>query len=162
MIDERIATLRDVNQQNAPSFEIAAGRVWTGSLFVMFGLALVGAMALAVLDRGPVSIALLGFVVLLSALTAWRGWGRICDQLTITETGLTLRTIWPRGFVPLEQAAVARVWLSPNSGTIRFFTENSSYVLRIRGDLINWDLEQLLVKHSSHGALSHHYNKTLW
>lgn len=151
-----------MNQQDAPSFEVAAGRVWTGSLYVMFGLGLVCAMTLVVLDRGPFSITLLGFVVLLSAVTAWRGWGRICDQLTFTETGLTLRTMWPRAFVPLERAAVARVWLSPNSGTIRFFTENSSYVLRIRGDLINWDLEQLLVEHSSHDALIHHYNKTLW
>jgi len=159
---DSVDTLADVNDLAPPPSVIGAGRAWTGSLFVMFALAPVAAVTLCVLEPHPVTFALLVFVFSLVAVTIWRGWGRVCDRMTLADSGIVLRTLWPQREVPLELGQVSRIWLSPNSGTVRIFTDSTSYVLRVRGDLIDLEFEDRLVARLSPGVVSRHYNLTLW
>lgn len=143
-------------------FVISAGRAWTGSLFAMLGLALVSTMTLTALKPGPMSFTLVALVSVLDVVTLWRGWGRVCDRLTLRESDLVLRSLWPSRSVALQLTHINRVWLSPNSGTVRFFTDDTSYVLRVRGDRIDGEFEDRLGEKLPAGVVSHHYNMTLW
>ncbi len=154
--------MNSVTGRSFQPYVIRAGRAWTGSLIAMLGLAMVAASALAIVRPGPKSILLLVLVAMLSLGTVWRGWGRICDRMAVNESGLLLRSIWPVRELNVRAGEVTKVWLSPNSGTVRLFTAHRSYVLRVRGDLINNDLEDRLNVVLSEGVLQRHYNMTLW
>lgn len=145
-----------------PPLAIAAGRAWNASLFAMIGLALVSSAALAALEPHPLGAAILIVVIAVSGVTLGRGWRRVCDQMTLYESSLTLHTLWPRGSITLAPETITRVWLSPKSGTVRIFTTTTSYVLRLRGDLINDALAQDLASRLPHAVVGRHYNMTLW
>ena len=144
----------DMAEHSFQPYVIRAGRAWTGSLFVMLGLAILAAATLTVVKPGPASITLFILVAMLTLGTAWRGWGRICDRMAIDESGLLLRSIWPARSINVEANGITKVWLSPNSGTVRLFTRDRSYVLRVRGDLINAELADRLAIVLNEGVLA--------